>query len=200
MKAMEAAARNRRFAWSSGWKALAFASVIVLFSAGCEVFRGPDRTGEFQLSSQLFGSDSYYLFGYKYEDSDFYRYPFRSEPVPDIINEAFRVIQGVEVGLLPGFNTPSQVNGFALLGEFSSLEEADEFYRTYLTVQDDLQYETVSDTVELYQVWIQKTAENNYVKMLIRDIATMTGETGAMYNEVTIEYTYQPDGSRTFSD
>ncbi len=172
----------------------------MLLSAGCEVFRGPDRTGEFQLSSQLFGSDSYYLFGYKYEDSDFYRYPFRSEPVPDIINEAFRVIQGGEVGLLPGFNTPSQVNGFALLGEFRSLEEADEFYSSYLTVQDDLQYETISDTVELYQVWIQKTSENNYVKMLIRDIATMTGETGAMYNEVTIEYTYQPDGSRTFSD
>ncbi len=152
------------------------------------------------MSSQLFGTDSYYLFGYKYEDSDFYRYPFRSEPVPDIINEAFRVILGSEVGLLPGFNTPAQVHGFALLGEFETLDEADEFYRSYLTVQDDLQFETVSDTVELFQVWLQKTSEENYVKMLVRDIETMRGESGNIFNEVTIEYTYQPDGSRTFSD
>lgn len=175
-------------------------AAVFMLSGGCEAIFGPDRTGEIQLSSQFFGSESYYLFGYSYETGEFYRYPYQGEPIPDIINEAFRVIVGGEVGLLPGFNTPGKVNGFALVGEFETLESGRTFYEEYDEVESDLQFEVVSDTVELYQVWVQKTSIGNYVKLFVKGIENLQGESGNLYNELSLEYTYQPDGSTVFND
>ena len=52
------------------------------------MFGGPDRNGEFRLSSENLGDVTYYWVGYSYEDSEFYRYPYEEEPLPDIINWA----------------------------------------------------------------------------------------------------------------
>jgi hypothetical protein len=173
--------------------------IAFLAISGCEGLIGPNRQGEIKLSSQFFGTDSYYLFGYAYEQGEFYRYPYQGEPIPDIINEAFRLVGG-DIKLLPGFNTPARTNGFALVGEFENLSSARDFYDTYVEVESDLQFEVTSDTVELYQVWVQKTSIDNYVKMLVTDIQNLEGEGGVTYNEVSLEYTYQPNGTSTFPD
>lgn len=165
--------------------------------SGCKALTGPNRKGEINLSSETFG-DTYYLFGYSYEAEEYYRFQYQGEPLPDIINEGYRSLIGGNY--LPGFNTPGQINGFALVGEFESLENARTFYEDYSDVEDNLQFETVSDTVELFQVWVQQTDIGNFVKLLIKDIQTFEGETGTVYNEVTLEYTYQPNGSTTFPD
>jgi len=173
-------------------------AVLILASAGCKMFRGPDKKGEYRLSSEKFLAESYYLFGYSYEDSEFYRYPFEKDPVPDIINEGYRVLQGDETIELPGFTTPGRMNGFALIGEFDNLEDAEDYYKDYKSVDDGLQYSVESEIVEAYQVWIQKTSTGNYVKLLVREAESLEGEEGNKYSEVLIEYTYQPDGSRDF--
>lgn len=170
-----------------------------LATGGCEAFKGPDKTGEFHLSSETFG-ETYYLFGYSYEDSEFYRFQYQGDPLPDIINEGFRILVDGEVTSLPGFNTPGQMNGFALVGTFGTLDDARSFYEGYKKVEDGLQFETVSEIVELYQVWVQQTEAGNYVKLLIKDIQNTVGETGNKFNEVTLDYTYQPDGSSTFQE
>jgi len=172
--------------------------VLILAAAGCKMFRGPDKTGEFRLSSEKFLVESYYLFGYLYEDSEFYRYPFEKDPIPDIINEGFRVLQGEETIELPGFTTPGRTNGFALIGEFDNLGDARDFYEAYKTVEKELQFTVESDIVEAYSVWIQKTSAGNYVKLLVKESESMEGDEGNKYSEVLIEYTYQPDGSRDF--
>ena len=173
--------------------------VLLLVTGGCEAFRGPDKSGEIILSSQLFGAESYYLFGFSYENGEQHRYPYSGEPVPDIINEGYLVIQGSEQVSLPGFNTPEQMHGFALVGDFDALEDAREFYEAYEEVEEGLQFETVSDTVELFQVWVQQTSAGNYVKMIVKEISDYTVETGRPYNEVNLEYTYQSDGSTRFT-
>lgn len=178
---------------------LLLAALAALLAGGCEAWTGPHKTGDFVLSSQTFG-DNYYLFGYSYEDGKFYRFQYKGEPVPDIINEGYRVLVDGGVSVVPGFNTPGQVNGFALAGKFESLENARNFFDEYQTVRDGLQFETVSDTVELYQVWIQKTAAGNYVKLLVTDIQNYESESGNLYNEVSLTYSYQPDGSNTFPE
>ena len=173
-------------------------AVLILASAGCKMFRGPDKKGEYRLSSEKFLAESYYLFGYSYEDSEFYRYPFEKDPVPDIINEGYRVLQGDETIELPGFTTPGRMNGFALIGEFDNLEDAEDYYKDYKSVDDGLQYSVESEIVEAYQVWIQKTSTGNYVKLLVKEAESLEGEEGNKYSEVLIEYTYQPNGSRDF--
>ena len=181
---------------------ITYAVVLLMGMAvnGCEGIRGPARTGEIKLSSELFGTDTYYLFGYSYEYGEYQRYPYQGEPLPDIINEGFLALKDGEVVHLPGFNTPGQGNGFALAGEHESLESAREFYNGLLSVDRDLQFETVSDTVELFQVWLQRTVLGNYVKLLVKGIENFKSESGRMYNVVNMEYTYQPNGSNTFLD
>jgi len=178
---------------------LKYGVVLLVFfvTGGCKGLTGPDRTGEIDLSSETFG-ETYYLFGFSYEHSEFYRFQYQGETRPDIINEGYRVLIGGEVSTLPGFNTPGQMNGFALAGEFGTLEEARNFYEGYTEVEGGMQFETVSDTVELFQVWVQQTELGNYVKLLIKEIQNFEGETGAPFNKVTMDYTYQPDGSTTF--
>jgi hypothetical protein len=183
-----------------GWIRSMAAATLLLFLVGCEGLVGPDLSGKIKLSSQLFGSESYYLFGYSYEDGEFYKYPYTGERVPDIINEGFLVIEGSKQTSLPGFNTPGMVNGFALVGEFESLGDARGFYEGYDQVEEGLQFETVSDTVELYQVWVHQTSAGNYVKMVVTSILDFEVESGRPYNEVTLEYVYSPEGSTDFPD
>ncbi len=173
---------------------------LILTSAGCKMLFGPDKTGEFRLSSEKSGTEVYYLFGYSYEDSEFYRFPYEKDPSPDIINEGHRVLDGDETIELPGFNTPGQKNGFALVGEFANLDDARDFYNGYFTVEEGLQYSVVSDIVEAYQVWVQQTSAGNYVKLLVKEAASLEGEAGNKYSEVLLDYTYQPNGSRDFPD
>jgi hypothetical protein len=183
-----------------GWIVRLGILATALCPGGCESLSGPDRTGEFTLSSLSYGTDSYYIFGYSFEDGKMYRYPYPGEPVPDIINEGYLVIGGSGLQSLPGFNSPDNIYGFALAGEFPSLEEARSFYEAYAVVEEGLQYEVVSDTVKLYQVWVQQTAAGNFSKLLVKDISYFQVESGKPYSEVKLEFTYQPDGSTSFGE
>lgn len=176
-----------------------FALAFLVILAGCEKESGPVLGGTITLSSQLQGSESYYLYGFHYGNAEMYPYPQQGETLPDIINEAFPPPDGSDDPSQPGFNTPARVNGFALVGEFPSLDDANAFFRDYTAVEEGLIFETPSDTVKLYQVWLQQTSTGNYVKMVIRDIQYLEAESGEAYNEVILEYTYSPDGSAEFS-
>ena len=174
--------------------------VLVLISFGCDSWFGPDEKGEIRLSSEKLGTDVYHVLGYSYDDSEFYRFPHEKDPVPDIINEGTRVLQDGATVELPSFTTPGYTNGFALVGEFTSLDDARDFYRDYKKVEEDLQYAVETGIVEAFQVWIQKTSGGNYVKLLLKEVESLEGEGGDKYSEVLMNFTYQPDGSRNFPD
>lgn len=183
-----------------GWTGI-MATAFLLTLVGCEKETGPDLVGNITLSSQLYGTESYYLNGFSFEDGAMYAYPSKDDPEPDIINEGYLIMDpdGEEQISVPGFNTPGFVNGFALVGAFSNLTDAEAFYNNYAEVEEDLNYETVSDFVEEFQVWVQWTSSGKYVKMLIRDIQQFESEKGSLYNEVSLEYTYAADGSSQFN-
>lgn len=175
--------------------------VLVLTSAGCKMLFGPDKEGDFRLSSEKsLGESTYHVFGYSYEDSEFYRFPYEQDPLPDIINEGTRVLQGDETIELSSFNTPGQSNGFALVGEFLNLDDANDFYNDYNRVEDGLQFSIESGIVEAYQVWVQQTSIGNYVKLLVKEVNSLEGDEGNKYSEALLKYTYQPNGSLDFPD
>lgn len=170
-------------------------------AGGCKMLRGPDKTGEIRLSSeQEMGTETYYVMGYGYEESEFYRYPYEKDPLPDIINYPYRVLGADGQYELPGFNTPGKENGFARVGSFETMAEARSFYDAYAQVDENLQFAVDSDTVQAMQVWVQKTSEGNYVKLLVLEAESLEGDAGNKFSEVLLEYTYQPDGSREFPD
>ena len=185
----------------TGWIVNIVLIQLLLLLAGCDKVKGPDLTGEINLSSQRYGTTDFYLYGFSYEDGEMYEYSLTGEPpYPDIINEGTRVIEGNETVLYPSFNTPAQKNGFVLLGEFSTLEDARDFYMGYDTVEGGLQFKIPGGIVEVNQVWLQMTSAGNYVKLLVTGINNFEVESGADYNEIILEYTYQPDGSSSFPD
>jgi hypothetical protein len=67
-------------------------------------------------------------------------------------------------------------------------------------VGNDLQFEAQSGAVEKFQVWIQRTKDGNYAKLLVKDILFDQLESGNKFNVVIMNYTYQPNGSSTFPD
>ncbi|MFH0757841.1 MAG: hypothetical protein V2B15_11180 [Bacteroidota bacterium] len=172
--------------------------IMLVMLAGCDSNKGPDYSGEIQLSSQLFGTENYYLLGYSFEDSEYYKFPLDGEHVPEIINEGYLVMEGPKQVSLPGFNAPGQGSGFALVREFAAGEEARSFFNAYAEVEGELKFTQVSDTVKLHQVWVQRTAGGNYVKMVITVIRQFEVESGRPYNEVNLEYGYAPNGSKVF--
>jgi hypothetical protein len=184
----------------TGWKWMGgiLAATLMVLAVGCDGFGGPDTEGDIVLSSQLFGSTSYYLFGYSYEDSEFYKFQYAGEPIPDIINEGSLGYEGTELISRPVFTTPGDANGFALVETYETTEDARDFYKGYDRVEEGLQFELQSSVVELHQIWVQKTSAGNYVKILVKEINFISAESGKPYNEVSLEYTYQPDGSTSF--
>lgn len=172
--------------------------VLVLTSSGCKMLFGPDKKGDFRLSSEKTLADTYYLYGYSYEDSEFYRFPFEKDPTPDIINEGTRVIQGDQIVELVSFKTPGESNGFALVGEFTNKDDAEDFYKDYKRVEDGLQFSVETGIVEAHQVWVQQTSAGNYVKLLVKEVNSLEGEQENKYSEALLAYTYQPNGSRDF--
>lgn len=173
---------------------------LVVSSSGCKMLFGPDKKGEIRLSSEKFGTEVYHLLGYSYEDSEFYRFPYEKDPTPDIINEGTRVLQGESTIELPSFNTPGQTNGFALVGEFTNLDDARQFYKDYGSVEEGLQFVVQTGIVKANQVWVQMTSAGNYVKLLLKEVESLEGEAGDKYSEVLMDYTYQPNGTRNFPD
>jgi hypothetical protein len=181
-----------------GWTGI-IAAAFLLVLVGCKKETNPTLGGQITLSSQLHGTESFYINGFLFEKAEMVRYHLTlHENLPDIINEGFPVINGSEELSEPGFNTPGRVNGFALVGEFSNLTDANAFFQDYTELEEGLEYQMVSDTVKLYQVWVQQTSAGNFVKMVIRDIAYLEAEAGQAYSEVSLEYTYSPGGSTEF--
>ncbi|MBN1131551.1 MAG: hypothetical protein JXR52_08180 [Bacteroidales bacterium] len=172
--------------------------VSMVMMSGCHDQELDILEGEINLSSQLFGVGSYYLYGYSYGEADYikYSFPFSGSVVPDLINIPFKNPDGTISA--SGFNAPSGKNGFSLLGSFSSLDAAREFYRDYKNVEPGLEFIVDSDTVKLYQVWLQKTQYDHFAKLLIMDINFFDGGLGEDYIVANIEYTYQNDGTGVF--
>lgn len=172
--------------------------IPLFFIGGCDKNNETLLSGEIQLSSQLFGSETYFLYGYNYSLSDYikYSFPFQGSSIPDLINLPFKNTDGTLSA--PGFNAPTGVNGFNLLGEFASQGDAKEFYDNYKDAASINTFSVDSDTVRTNQVWLQKTKQAHYVKMLVKKIDYYTDGFGADYVVVSMDFKYQNNGSAIF--
>ena len=168
-------------------------SVLLLFA--CERTNEEFR-GQVVISS-AFNFDDYSVDGFNFELGERTRFPSVGEPLPDIIVDNFRLLDG---SVKPGFSSPANSNGFALAGEFNDLKLSLDYFENRLDTFDiNADFSPSSDTVREFQVWVLKTTLNKYAKLHVREIWTEDDVTGT-YVEVMIDYYYQPDGSATFPE
>jgi hypothetical protein len=166
-----------------------------LFLSACEKTNDQYR-GQVVISS-AFNFDESSVYGFNFELGERTRYPSVGEPLPDVIVDRFRLLDG---SVKPGFTSPANTNGFALAGEFNDLQASLDFFRNKLDTFDiNADFSPSSDTVREFQVWVLKTTLNKYAKLHVQQIWTVEDVTGK-YVEVMVDYYYQPDGSATFPE
>ncbi|MCF8225826.1 MAG: hypothetical protein K9J30_08095 [Bacteroidales bacterium] len=166
--------------------------VLLLLTLSCAE-EEDSKTGQLLISSK-FDFIHASVSGYDFSSGEYLPYPGGGEQ-PDIILDQFRLLDG---SLKPGFTSPGNQHGFALIQEFNNMQASLDFFNNDFTSADTtIQFSTSSDTVKLYQVFLLRTSNDTYVKLHIRSIQ-MTDDMAGPYLDVLLDYYYQDNGTADF--
>lgn len=173
---------------------------LALISAGCEDDDKPiANSGEVTITSDLTLEGNTYTFnGFSFKQGKVIYYnPESGDVAPDLIVTPDN--SGVEItAILQFFNNPAQKQLFGYLDEFNDLNSATEFFDNYTEVSESLGFSVWANPIKQNQVWIVKTLDDHYAKILIKDVSTFLKDTRP-YAETTFKWVYQPDGSVFFN-
>jgi len=170
-----------------------FVLLFIITVVSCNDPIEDERWGEMSLSS-AFDFTTSSLVGYNYELESYARFPSSVDPFPDIILDKFTKPDGE---IFPGFSSPGNDAGFALVSESGTLPEALDAFNQLQEFNEASALSPTTDTIRLYQVWVLKTSLENYTKMVVKDIRYLQNLSGD-YIKVDLEYYYQDDGSPAF--
>ena len=139
------------------------------------------------IISSKFNFDSASVYGYNFDLAKSTAFPSTGEPLPDIIVDMFRLIDG---SVKPGFTSPDNPYGFWQAGEFGSLSESMDFFENELKTEDaSVDFTPSTDTVRKYQVYLLKTTTGNYAKIHVSEIWEID-EAAGTHIDVKIDYYY----------
>jgi hypothetical protein len=166
-----------------------------LFLFGCQSQERRDK-GEVIISSK-FNFETASVMGYNFELGKSTSFPSTGDPLPDIIVDQYRLIDG---SVEPGFTSPSNPYGFWKAGEFGTLSESMKYFEDELqSVDPTVSFTPSTDTVRKYQVFVLKTTPGNFVKLHVTEIWQME-DAGGKHIDVKIDYHYQPEGGTSFTN
>ena len=168
-------------------------TLFLIAISGCKKENSQVTTGIATIESTLHGTGPYYANGFSFSKPGIVA--TSSSPGPDIILYAWKNLDGSlkEITLeSSNFNS-----SFSLKGEYTSETEAINAYIQLLEVGSP-QWIASAKPFKKNQIWLYRDANGKYSK--IRVISTVE-ETrlDLPYGSCTFEWTYQPDGSATFS-
>ncbi|MFW5644376.1 MAG: hypothetical protein ACOCZL_00550 [Bacteroidota bacterium] len=178
---------------------LSLALTCVFMCYACEEEKKEPKTwGEVTLSSEILGTNMYYVNAYSFEEDKYVPSMNSGSDIPDVIPQnIIRPNQDIiGMALSPG---PENRHGFFKNYESSNLSEAQDFYSDYLEVNIG-DFETLSDTLKAGQVYTFRTHKDNYVKFIVKEIRTFPGLYPQGYVEADIRYNIQRDGSEIFEE
>ncbi len=177
-------------------KRITFLLIIPLLVFGCNKNNNPKTSGEASLNSERILDDNtqtYSISGFSFEKGSVILYnPASSQgasipdfiALPDVQNNVYSAY----------FDTQNTLPSFALVGEFASSGEAQTFFDNYKEV-DVNTYTGFAKPVVENQVWVFKTRNDKYAKLLIVKVNAYLKDTEA-FAEVNFKWAYQPDGSK----
>jgi hypothetical protein len=152
--------------------------------------------GEAIFSSEKFqNGDIYIVYGFSFEKGENIPYTLTTTKIPDIIVSNLTDVQNKVTGAV--LNSPENEEAFYSNGKGATYNEAKEWFDNYneVTATDFI---ALVDSVELYQIWTVQTAAGKFAKILVKDINIITNSRIQDFIEITVDYEYQPDGTRIF--
>jgi len=172
-------------------KKIAFLLVFSLFLLGCDNKNKTKTSGEVSLNSELIlVGETYSVPGFSFESASVELYnPAGGNTIPDLF--ALPEVQNNVYSAY--FDTQNNYPSFALVGEFDSSSEALDFYNNYKQVNVN-NYTGLAKPVLKNQIWVFKTRNDEFAKLLILKVEAYLKDTEA-FAEVTFKWAYQPDGS-----
>jgi hypothetical protein len=146
-------------------------------------------------SEKTQNGDIYIVYGFSFEKGKGVPYTLTGGSPPDVIVTNLTDILNNITGAV--LNSPDNEEAFYLNITGENYADAKDWFDNYneVTATD---FVALSDTVELYQVWTLQTAGGKFAKILIKQIDIITGGPIDDYIEITVDYAYQPDGTRIF--
>ncbi len=171
--------------------------LFLMISASCD---DKEETVKYQgtivLSSEkIQEGDIYIVYGYSFEKGKNVPFTLVGASKPDIIvSNLTDVMNNIKGAVL---NSPDNEEAFYLNTTGTTYNEAKDWFDSYGEVTAT-NFKAISDSIELYQVWTIQTAAGKYAKLLIREINIVTGISSEDYIDITVDFEYQPDGTRIF--
>jgi len=174
--------------------AVSLTMVLLILLAGCEGGKDKPLSGTVTITSELFGTGPYYAFGYSFSRAD--KVSTLDLPGPDVTVGAGDIHDdGVElIESFLGANTLEPP--FALMGEYGTETAAVTAFNA-LTSAGTPQWKELGSPLRNYQVWVIRTREGKYAKIVTTDVTLNKNVTPA-FASCTFRWVYQPDGSSTF--
>ncbi len=173
---------------------MVFLLLSVTICYACEEKTDEIRTeGEVTISSEILGTEVYYVNGFSFEEDKFVRSLNSGPDVPDIIPENILEVSGEVIGMALSTG-PGNHFGFYKNFESNDLSEAENFWLNYLEV-DVESFISLSDTLSPGQVYTFRTYKENFVKFLVKDVRVFSE-----YVEANIRFSIQRDGSAIFDE
>ena len=166
--------------------------VFLLICGSCKKEESPGVEGTFKISSRKYFSTLYYVKGFSFEKNKSVDVILMNEdadiaPV-DSINLSGGIV-GMKLSVLS-----NNSNGFYLNARHTNLSDAQNFYNNYKSVVYP-SFIHLADALKMYDVYTMKTAKNNYVKFLVKNLRQVSD-----YFEADILYVIQRDGSEVFPE
>jgi len=168
--------------------------LTLLATAACNKEKNPGNSGEITLTSELYGSGPYYAYGFNFSLGKMVKTSDHPGPDITVLPKSSPDNSVVESAYLSSDNLK---NSFSFTASFSSLSEAEDFFNHYTEVNDSSGYQGIAEDIRPYQIWTYRTSDEKYAKLLIKTVKKEIRD-DFPYAETTLQYVYQPDGSRTF--
>ncbi len=168
---------------------------------GCDEDGSTPTTGEVTITSErILEGQTYTINGFLFSEGKVINYNLEtSTKKPDLV-----VLAGVDdinpeviVAILDIPGNVQQNQLMALAGEFDDLNSAEDFFTNYKQISDTLTYSYWANPTLENQVWVIKTIEGKYGKIVVKNVDSYLQQT-TRYAEVTFKWAYQPNGSTLF--
>jgi hypothetical protein len=146
-------------------------------------------------SEKIQEGDIYIVYGYSFEKGKNIPFTLVGSSKPDIIVSNLTDVMNKILGAV--LNSPDNEEAFYFNFKGSDYTEAKEWFDNYSEVTA-VNFKPISDSLEFNQVWTLQTAAGKFAKFLVKDIDFLPDIATADYIDVTVDFEYQPDGTRIF--
>lgn len=164
--------------------------LVIVYAAGCTKTEPTRTSGTDTIDNITYMSTTYYVYGFSFSNAKLVS--TLDDPGPDIIIYVNQDTPEARLTLQSNNLTPS----FYKVGDYADEASAQAAFDNLKSVSVQ-GWMDMADPLLPNQVWIYKTSNDHYAKLMVVSTVNETRDAVA-YGECTFKWVYQPDGSATF--